>query len=234
VEKSKSKQKSSTSKPKPSKPKHKRNISAMNGYEVDSDEESKAGTYIPNLMPNYGPNHNGGGALHAHPPPVPSNFGANLQAQPAYGAGSGAFVTTSVRREQYQQFSVETIKGSNTKRGDLKVKVHGALQLRSNANFASVTVAEHCLKTKKVQSDENPVWKEILTFSNFRPHVGKTGIIKIYHKSAIMGEKLIGSAEFELPIVFGRQEKMTIDIADSKNKLSGIVVLEQCVVDSGR
>ena len=226
VEKQKS-QKTSSSKPKS---KHKRNISAMHGYEVDSDEESKAGTYIPNLIPNYGPNGGGGigGALHAQPPPVPS------QHQPAYGAGSGAFVTTSVRREQYQQFSVETIKGSNTKRGDLKIKVHGALQLRSNGNFASIKVAEHCLKTKKVQSDENPVWKEILTFSNFRPHIGKTGIISIYHKSAIMGEKLIGSAEFELPIVFGRQEKMTIDIADSKNKLSGIVVLEQCVVDSGR
>ncbi len=95
-----------------------------------------------------------------------------------------------------------------------------------------MTVAEHCLKSKKVSSDENPVWKEILTFSNFRPHMGKTAVIEVVNKG-IMGEKVVGSAEFELPIVFRRQEKMTIDIADKHNKLSGIIVLEQCVVEKG-
>ena len=142
-------------------------------------------------------------------------------------------MTHSLRREQYTKQSVQTVKGTNKKRGDLKIKVHGALQLKHNANFVSVSVAEHTLKTKKVASDENPVWKEVLTFSNFRPHIGKTGMINVVNKS-IMGEKIVGSAEFELPIVFRRQEKMTIDIADKSNKLSGIIVLEQCVVEKGR
>jgi len=145
----------------------------------------------------------------------------------------GSYLTHSLRREQYVKQSVQSVKGNMKKRGDLKIKVHGALQLKHNANFVSVTVAEHCLKTKKVASDENPVWKEILTFSNYRPHIGKTAVINVVNKG-IMGERVVGSAEFELPIVFRRQEKMTIDIADKNNKLSGIIVLEQCVVEIGR
>merc|ERR1712228_151292 len=172
------------------------------------DEDSKVGTVIPPQQP-------------PSPDSPPDEY-------------DGAYLTHSARREHYQQFSVDAVKGANKKRGDLKIKIHGALQLRHNANFASIELAEHSLKTKKVPSDPNPVWKEILTFSNFRPSIGKTAKVYIGNKGAIMGEKMIGCAEFELPIVFNRQEKMTIDIADKHNKLSGIVVLEQCVVESGR
>eukprot|EP01083_Nonionella_stella_P013662 38417_1 len=122
----------------------------------------------------------------------------------------GAHITQCSRRELYEQFSVESIKGTNNKRGDLKIRINGALQLKNAGNFASITVAEYILKTQKVASDENPVWKEILTFSNFRPHIGKTGIISIGNKSGILGEKVIGFASFELPIVFNRKEKIKI------------------------
>ena len=70
-----------------------------------------------------------------------------------------------------------------------------------------------------------------MTFSNFRPRIGKTAKIYVCHKSAIMGEKVIASAEFEVPIVFNRQEKMTIDVMDKKGKTAGLVVLEQCIND---
>ncbi len=165
-------------------------------YSIDSDEES-VGTHIPAPM--------------LPPAPIAADKDANSNRPPP--PMPGAYVTHSLRREQYQQFSVDAVQGTNKKRGDLKIKIHGALQLRHNGNFASITIADHTLKTKKIGSDENPVWKEILTFSNFRPHIGKTGVVSISNKSAIMGEKMVGSAEFELPIVFSRQEKMSIDIA---------------------
>ena len=147
-------------------------------------------------------------------------------------AWPGAYITHSPRREAYQQFSVEAIRGSNTKRGDLKIKVHNALELKNDGNFASVQIADKCLKTKEVTSSKNPIWNAIFTFGNFRPVIGKIGMISVY-KSSLMGEKFIGCAEFELPIVFNRQEKITLDITHPKNEyLSGIVVLEQCVVQS--
>merc|ERR1719244_980232 len=56
----------------------------------------------------------------------------------------------SQRREQYLNQSVESVKGTNTKRGNLMIKVHGALQLKHDGNLVDVTVAGNCLRTKKV------------------------------------------------------------------------------------
>eukprot|EP01083_Nonionella_stella_P160221 523513_1 len=149
------------------------------------------------------------------------------------GSYGGQYLAHDLRKEQYRMDAQNSIRAVGTKRGDLKIKIHGALQLKSNGNFAQITLADHTLKTKKVATDQNPVWKEILRFSNFRPQIGKTAVIAVGNKN-MLRETIVASAEFELPIVFSRQEKMTIDLADSKKRLSGIVVLEQVVVDSGK
>jgi len=137
-------------------------------------------------------------------------------------------------RQQHLQISSgqSTVKRTRTnrKRGDLKIEVHGAMQLKRAANVATVNVAEYRLKTNTVSCTENPIWKETLIFNNFRPDIGKTGTITVFDKSSILGLTVVGVAEFRLLDSLNVNKKMTLDIKDSKGKLSGIVVIGQTVV----
>eukprot|EP01084_Bolivina_argentea_P075512 136890_1 len=178
------------------------NQSYTNEYTINSNE-SNFGCFSPGISDEQD----------FHPPPPPPQY-----------------ITRNFKKELYDRDAFESIRGSNNKRGYLRITIYGAMQLRSRANYASITIDNETLKTKKCSTEENPVWKETLKWSNFRPHIGKTGVIRIYNKSAILGEKLVGSAEFELPTAFKKSQKMIIDICDGKNILSGIVDIEQCVV----
>jgi len=123
---------------------------------------------------------------------------------------------------------------ANKKRGDLKIEVRCAMQLKRAANVATVSVAEYRLKTDTVSCTENPIWKETLIFNNFRPDQGKKGQITVLDKSSILGQTVVGSAEFRLLESLNVKKRMTLDLRDSKGKVSGIVVIGQTVAGRGK
>ena len=125
--------------------------------------------------------------------------------------------------------STDNVTSSKSERGTLTINVHGAQYLMSSANYATVTVQGMKLKTKKVESEENPIWNDTLLFTKFKPSEGKTGCIKV-KRNTVTGPVVVGSASFKLPAVFGKRKKQVIDLWDADKRMVGIVCLEHSVM----
>eukprot|EP01083_Nonionella_stella_P022201 61413_1 len=115
-------------------------------------------------------------------------------------------------------------------RGYLKVKVVAGVQLKHRASYCVVQVGNARLSTREVPRDEHPEWQEMLTFKNFRPDVGKKATVTVYDHSTILKDKKIGTTEYEIPTRFNKLQRDTLELKSSKNKLSGVLILNTIIV----
>jgi len=116
----------------------------------------------------------------------------------------------------------------NAERGALRFKVHGAMEMKSGVNYATITVAGMKLKTSTVESEENPIWKDVLIFNKFRPDIGKTATIKV-KKHTVMGPVVVASASVTLPADFCRPRKLVVEVKDHQHNVAGLVCVEMAV-----
>ncbi|ETO24171.1 hypothetical protein RFI_12989, partial [Reticulomyxa filosa] len=125
-------------------------------------------------------------------------------------------------------------------RGYLKVKVVAGIQLRHPGSYAVVQVGSARLSTHTVTRNEHPEWNEMITFKNFRPDPNKSfvfavisitlGIFNLFFYSVYLIDKLIGQAEFHLPLELNKLQRDTLDLISSKGKLAGVIVLNSIIV----
>jgi len=151
----------------------------------------------------------------------------------------GATYTTSAKDDISNMkprsiVSVQTIrapfsKEDDAERGQLRIRVEGALHLKSEGNYATVTVSGMKLRTGLVKSDLHPIWNDPLVFSNFRPDSSKFATIKV-KRARKYGSVVVGSARFRLPLKFDRCKTMVLKLVDSNRNSAGVVSFEHIVI----
>jgi len=131
--------------------------------------------------------------------------------------------------------SVQTIRGplsgaDNGERGELRIRVNGAMELKNEGNYATVTVSGVKSRTAVVKSDHHPIWNDALVFSHFRPDSSKFATVKV-KKTGPFGSVVIGEARFRLPTRFDHHKTTVLKLLDSGRNRSGIVSLEHTVIE---
>ena len=118
----------------------------------------------------------------------------------------------------------------NQHRGQLRIIIHYALEMRKDSNFAIITIGNNSLRTSIVESNPQPAWRELFIFHDFRPDINKYGTISVGNKNKLKQSKIIGTGKFHLPTIFNQEEDKLINLFDSKNKLSGLIMIGQLVI----
>ena len=130
-------------------------------------------------------------------------------------------------------------KGVSERMGILKVKVVSGLELKHPATHCVVEMNGMERSTKHIERDQMPEWHQTLTFRGFKPSANQTAKVTVYDHSglhsALFADKVIGTAEFEVPVHFETLKDHNLELkSPTTGHLHGVILLRSVIVENAR
>merc|ERR1712113_795127 len=80
-----------------------------------------------------------------------------------------------------------------------------------------------------------PEWHEIVTFKGFKPRANQMATITVFDHGALFNDKIIGTAEFELPTNFATLKRHDLELkSPTTGHLHGVILLRSVIVENSR